>query len=63
LSGCITDDDRDYVTQLHILKELVEDSKNFAARQRASYEVCDEHKDIATANLLGNLSIAYEREF
>ena len=48
----VSDDDREYVTPLDMLKELVEDNKNFAARQRAAHEVCDEHKDIATASIL-----------
>lgn len=48
----VSDDDREYVTPLDMLKELVEDNKNFAARQRAAHEVCDEHKDIATASFL-----------
>lgn len=48
----VTDDDREYVTPLDMLKELVEDNKTFAARQRAAHEVCAEHKDIATTSLL-----------
>jgi len=39
------------------------DSKNFAARQRASHEVGDEHKDIATATLFEDLSVEDERSF
>ncbi len=57
----VSDDDRDYVTPLDMLKELVEDNKNFAARQRAAHEVCDEHKDIATTSLLENFVDETER--
>ena len=48
----VSDDDRAFVTPLDMLNELVEENKNFAKRQRAAHEVCDEHKDVATASLL-----------
>jgi starvation-inducible DNA-binding protein len=57
----VTDDDRAYVTPLDMLKELVEDNKNFAARQRAAHEVCAQHNDIATTSLIENFVDETER--
>jgi starvation-inducible DNA-binding protein len=57
----VKDDDRDFVSPLDMLKELVDDNKAFAARQRAAHEVCDEHNDIATASLLENFIDETER--
>jgi starvation-inducible DNA-binding protein len=57
----VTDDDKDFVSPLDMLRELTEDSKNFAARQRAAHAVCDEHNDVATASLLENFIDETER--
>ena len=35
-----------------MLAELVEDNKEMAARLREAHDVCDEHRDIATASLI-----------
>ena len=48
----VEDDDAEFVAPLDMLRHLVEDNKNFAARQRAAHEVCDEQRDVATASLL-----------
>jgi len=48
----VKDDNSDYVSPLDMLKELVDDNKNFAARQRAAHDVCQEHDDVATTSIL-----------
>ncbi len=48
----VKDDDRDYVAPLQMLKELCDDNKNFAARQRAAHEVVSDLKDVATTSIL-----------
>ena len=35
-----------------MLAELREDNKSLAARLREAHDVCDEHRDIATASLI-----------
>jgi len=49
----ILDNDADYVTPPSMLAELREDNRQLAARLREAYELCEEHRDIATASLLG----------
>lgn len=41
----------EYVEPSDMLAELREDNKRFAANLRKAHEVCDEHRDIATASL------------
>ena len=48
----VLDNDADYVEPLDMLAELREDNKTLAAALRASHDVCDEHRDIATASLI-----------
>ena len=48
----IDDNDADYVTPLDMLAELREDNKALAARLRATHDLCDEHRDVATASLI-----------
>ena len=48
----VLDNDADYVEPLDMLAELREDNKTLAARLRNTHEVCDEHRDIATASLI-----------
>ncbi len=48
----VLDNDADYVEPLDMLAELREDSKELAARLREAHNVCDEHRDIATASLI-----------
>ena len=50
-SAC-SDNDADYVEPLDMLAELREDNKELAARLREVHDVCDEHRDIATASLI-----------
>src|SRR5256885_9639732 len=48
----VLDNDADYVEPLDMLAELREDNKELAARLREAHNVCDEHRDIATASLI-----------
>src|SRR5678816_622582 len=48
----VLDNDAEYVEPLDMLAELREDNKMLAARLREVHDVCDDHRDIATASLL-----------
>jgi starvation-inducible DNA-binding protein len=48
----VLDNDAAYVEPLDMLAELREDNKELAARLREAHNVCDEHRDIATASLI-----------
>jgi starvation-inducible DNA-binding protein len=48
----ILDNDADYVEPQDMLAELSEDNKNLVARLREAHDVCDDHRDIATASLI-----------
>jgi starvation-inducible DNA-binding protein len=48
----VVDNDADYVEPLDMLAELAEDNKTLTARLREAHNVCDEHRDIATASLI-----------
>ncbi len=48
----VLDNDAEYVEPLDVLAELAEDNKNLAARLREAHNVCDEHRDVATASLI-----------
>ena len=50
----VADNDAEYVEPLDMLAELGDDNKTLAARLREVHEVCEEHKDIATASLIEN---------
>ena len=48
----ILDNDADYVDPEDMLAELREDNKTLAVRLRESHNVCEEHRDLATASLI-----------
>ena len=48
----VLDNDAEYVEPLDMLAELADDNKTFAARLREAHNVCDEHRDVATASLI-----------
>ena len=48
----ILDNDAEYVEPLDMLAELREDNKTLVASLRQAHNVCDEHRDIATASLI-----------
>jgi starvation-inducible DNA-binding protein len=48
----VLDNDAGYVEPLDMIAELAEDNRALAARLREAHDVCDEHRDIATASLI-----------
>jgi starvation-inducible DNA-binding protein len=50
----VSDNDAEFVTPLDMLAELHDDNKQLAASLRSTHDLCDEHRDIATASLIEN---------
>jgi starvation-inducible DNA-binding protein len=50
----VLDNDAEFVTPLDMLAELREDNKELTARLRETHDLCDEHRDMATASLIEN---------
>jgi starvation-inducible DNA-binding protein len=50
----ILDNEADYVTPLDMLAELRDDNQQLVAHLRETHDLCDEHRDVATASLLEN---------
>jgi starvation-inducible DNA-binding protein len=48
----VLDNDAEYVEPLDMIAELAEDNKTLAARLREAHDLCDEHRDVATAGLI-----------
>jgi starvation-inducible DNA-binding protein len=48
----VQDNDAEYVEPLDMLAELRQDNQDLAGRLREVHNVCDEHRDIATASLI-----------
>src|SRR6266702_2991612 len=48
----VLDNDAEYVEPLDMVAELADDNKTLAARLREAHNVCDEHRDVATASLI-----------
>jgi starvation-inducible DNA-binding protein len=48
----ILDNDADYVDPADMIAELAEDNQTLTARLREAHNVCDEHRDVATASLI-----------
>jgi len=48
----VLDNDAEYVEPLDMLAELMDDNKTFTARLREAHNVCDEHRDVATASFI-----------
>src|SRR5207244_447199 len=46
----VLDNDADYVDPSDMIAELAEDNQTLAARLREAHNVCDEHRDVATAS-------------
>ena len=46
------DNDTDYVEPLDMLAELREDNEMLTTRLREAHNVCEEHRDVATASLI-----------
>ena len=50
----LLDNEADYVTPSDMLAELRDDNRQLVAHLRQTHELCDEHRDVATASLLEN---------
>ncbi|MGO9700392.1 MAG: Dps family protein [Xanthobacteraceae bacterium] len=50
----VLDNDADFVTPMDMLAELRDDNKQLVASMRETHDLCDEHRDVATASLLEN---------
>jgi len=50
----VKDNDKDYVSAIDMLLELMNDNKAQIHHMREAHEVADEHEDVATASLLEN---------
>jgi starvation-inducible DNA-binding protein len=48
----VSDNDADFVEPSDMLAELREDNKSLAERLREAHNVCEEHRDLATASLI-----------
>ena len=48
----ILDNDAEYVEPLDMLAELAEDNGSLVVRMREAHNVCEEHRDVATASLI-----------
>src|SRR5207245_9848741 len=48
----LLDNDAEYVEPLDMLAELADDNNTLAARLRQAHDVCDKHRDVATAGLI-----------
>jgi starvation-inducible DNA-binding protein len=57
----LDDNDEEFVSPLDMLRELMQDNKAVAASMRKAHEICDDHKDVATASLLENFIDETER--
>jgi starvation-inducible DNA-binding protein len=57
----IAENDRDFVPPLEMLRELIVDNKTLTKSMREAHEVCDNHKDVASASLLEVYIDAAER--
>src|SRR5438445_9202235 len=48
----VLDNDAEYIEPLDMIAELADDNKTLAARLRETHNVCDKHRDVATASLI-----------
>src|SRR5438128_3294547 len=48
----VLDNDAEYVEPLDMIAELADDNQTMTARLREAHNVCDEHRDVATASLI-----------
>ena len=48
----VKDNDETFVEPEHMLKELMNDNKDYTKRMRAAHEVCEKGNDVATTSLL-----------
>src|SRR5258707_8497768 len=48
----VLDNDADYVEPLDMIAELADNNKTLGARLREAHNVCEKHRDVATASLI-----------
>src|ERR1041385_7455854 len=48
----VEDNEAEYVTPLDMLAELRDDNLQLVSHMRETHELCDEHRDVATASML-----------
>jgi len=48
----VSDNDADYVEPVDMLAELRDDNKMLATRLRETHNLCDDHRDVASASLI-----------
>jgi starvation-inducible DNA-binding protein len=48
----IQDNNADFVTPMDMLAELRDDNKQLVVNMRETHDLCDEHRDVATASLI-----------
>src|SRR6266436_9941108 len=48
----VLDNDAEYVEPLDMLAELADDNKTLTTRLRQAHNVCEKHRDVATASLI-----------
>ena len=48
----VLDNDAEYIEPLDMIAELADDNKTLGARLRETHNVCDKHRDVATASLI-----------
>jgi starvation-inducible DNA-binding protein len=48
----IDDDNDEYIEPLEMARRLMEDNAHLAKAQRKAHEVCEQHRDVATASVL-----------
>ena len=48
----VSDNDAEYVDAQDMLAELREDNKSLSSRLREAHDICDRHRDIATASFI-----------
>jgi starvation-inducible DNA-binding protein len=57
----IADDDEAFVPAREMIRRLLEDNRQIAAKQRAAIEICDERDDTPTGNVLQEILDQTER--
>jgi starvation-inducible DNA-binding protein len=50
----IKDNNKDFVSPVDMLKELMEDNKTVIKAMRKAHDIADKHEDVATASILEN---------
>jgi starvation-inducible DNA-binding protein len=57
----VADDNSNFVAPQEMIRRLMKENKDYAARMRAAHQVCDDKNDVATASLLENFIDETER--